>query len=130
MGVFKYKNKLNDMNTWKSMLLSSASKIVYKYYGLTLTLFSEKNNKIKKVYKEKASYYVDIIVEFRDRISCKNKKCKARWYQHKYDATFASPKMWKRELIRKWYKCGRCKVVYYCSRRCQKYDWNRFHHKT
>ena len=27
------------------------------------------------------------------------------------------------------YKCKRCKIIRYCSKHCQKVDWNRFGHK-
>ena len=30
----------------------------------------------------------------------------------------------------KWYKCKRCRMMYYCSRRCQKIDWNKYYHKS
>eukprot|EP01084_Bolivina_argentea_P309187 534786_1 len=29
----------------------------------------------------------------------------------------------------KWYKCSMCVIVYYCSKRCQKLDWNKGYHK-
>eukprot|EP01084_Bolivina_argentea_P212777 361609_1 len=29
----------------------------------------------------------------------------------------------------KWYRCKRCRIAFYCSKRCQKYDWNRYDHK-
>ena len=25
--------------------------------------------------------------------------------------------------------CKKCKLVYYCSKRCQKCDWNKYNHK-
>eukprot|EP01084_Bolivina_argentea_P138347 243583_1 len=30
---------------------------------------------------------------------------------------------------RKFYKCKMCRIARYCSKKCQKYDWNKGHHK-
>ena len=33
-----------------------------------------------------------------------------------------------RKQINKWYICGECRLVKYCSRKCQKISWNRQNH--
>lgn len=33
----------------------------------------------------------------------------------------------KYHVVNKWYKCKKCRVKSYCSRKCQKLDWNRVH---
>ena len=35
----------------------------------------------------------------------------------------------KRTDVEKFYKCKKCRVIRYCSKRCQKMDWNRDNHK-
>ena len=49
-------------------------------------------------------------------IKCGNKKC--RHIKSPFD------------YHTKWYICKKCKKIYYCSRKCQKYDWNRYDHKS
>eukprot|EP01084_Bolivina_argentea_P168971 292936_1 len=129
--IFKYKSKINTINQWNIILDSPASKITYKYYGFVLTVFSSKRNKMKKVYKQQVSNYINDIIEYRDRILCNNPKCRINFYYHKYDTHSFSNEMWDRykSPLRKWYKCSKCKIVYYCSRKCQKYDWNKYNHK-
>ena len=130
--VYKYKQKLNDFKAWKDILRSKSEKIVYKYYGLVLTIFADKKSKdnhIMEVYNEQKCNYVNQIVEYRDRIFCANKICKINYYFHKYDSHSFSKEMWDGRVINKWWKCERCRMVYYCSRKCQKYDWNRHNHK-
>eukprot|EP01084_Bolivina_argentea_P256895 432688_1 len=53
--------------------------------------------------------------------SCINKQCrKAGFWFNKS----------KNELVkRKLFVCKSCKMVYYCCRKCQKYDWNRNDHR-
>ena len=38
---------------------------------------------------------------------------------------------WRRQRIANdWYRCKRCKSTSYCSKKCQKKDWNRGNHKS
>eukprot|EP01084_Bolivina_argentea_P291653 501275_1 len=60
--------------------------------------------------------------EFKDNIYCGNKVCGKSYYIHKYGES-------SNDVIGKWYKCSACKRSFYCSRRCQKYDWNKFKHR-
>eukprot|EP01083_Nonionella_stella_P174563 605534_1 len=52
--------------------------------------------------------------EDRAKTACTNKACGIVYYEHKYG----------NGGISKWHRCVRCKSMY-CTRRCQKYDWNK-----
>eukprot|EP01083_Nonionella_stella_P058385 152910_1 len=41
----------------------------------------------------------------------------------------ANTKKGQRMKNSKWYKCAKCMIIYYCSKHCQKLDWNKGHHK-
>ena len=39
-----------------------------------------------------------------------------------------APKAFKKlPIINEWFICKRCQLTFYCSRRCQKYDWKARH---
>ena len=66
---------------------------------------------------------------------CGNTKCNKTYLQSKYGLSLKSTiKMKKdglwhnRKQINKWYICGGCKLVKYCSRKCQKISWNKQNH--
>eukprot|EP01084_Bolivina_argentea_P001432 2636_1 len=59
-------------------------------------------------------------------IVCGNSKCKKNYLSNKY----AIIETWEnRKVINKWQVCHGCKLTLYCSRRCQKYDWNKGNHR-
>eukprot|EP01083_Nonionella_stella_P301764 1037155_1 len=75
---------------------------------------------------------------------CGNVKCDNKYLMYKYgnrasevydvrlhEGYFQTGwKEWKPlKPIRKWYICSGCKLIYYCSRKCQKMSWNRQNHK-
>eukprot|EP01084_Bolivina_argentea_P209890 357432_1 len=67
-------------------------------------------------------------------IRCGNEKCNKPYL--KYGAEYK--KLYKSKNVitdfskyqkNKWFKCRACRMVFYCCRKCQKYDWNRSNHK-
>eukprot|EP01084_Bolivina_argentea_P044428 81743_1 len=89
-------------------------------------------------------------IESRGRIQCGNPKCRVPYYSHRFGKNENYPgftigletsgiviydmynficewykRMKSTKKTRKWYKCSGCKLVFYCSKRCQKYDWCR-----
>lgn len=53
---------------------------------------------------------------------CDNRECPNALSLHQFEDNFISTPQYRR--------CGRCKMMNYCSRRCQKVDWNKFNHKS
>eukprot|EP01084_Bolivina_argentea_P073383 133175_1 len=79
-----------------------------------------------------------------NKISCNFVECKHDYYEWKYGCNYydmntnyytrqnrkcKEKNIWQQPAINKWYKCKGCRVVFYCSRRCQKADWSKGLHK-
>eukprot|EP01084_Bolivina_argentea_P193995 332810_1 len=82
---------------------------------------------------------------------CGNRNCRIGYFEHKYgdmyfdgtetimnfilvediqrnkDGSHKPRFIWKLPKRGKWYLCSKCKMVYYCSKRCQKKSWNKQH---
>ena len=61
------------------------------------------------------------------RMQCSNERCNRIYL--KYGPNYEEIGRVYREsysefVVMRWRKCSACELVYYCSRRCQKYDWN------
>eukprot|EP01084_Bolivina_argentea_P056369 103187_1 len=57
---------------------------------------------------------------------CSNLLCNVRYWDRMYSEPFEIKGF---KFISKWKLCKRCKIHYYCSRKCQKIDWNLGNHK-
>ena len=74
---------------------------------------------------------------FYDHIKCHQKSCYKKYIKTKFgvkniDLDQTKPLKSYRNKMRvnnKFYLCSGCFMVFYCSKRCQKLDWNKGGHK-
>eukprot|EP01084_Bolivina_argentea_P165643 287731_1 len=71
--------------------------------------------------------------------SCNNFKCNISYFEHvykyKYEQLLDKRNRYgvvdrKYKTNNKWYLCKGCRLVSYCSGKCQKFDWNKSHRET
>ena len=120
---FKWTTTLMDNHLFQRNLSNLMNKINPNHFCVYLSYLICEHSKVQhhhdNIYEEYKVCYKDCIYKYRDRISCGNKRCGVNYYDHKN----------KKKTGNKWYRCNQCKIIYYCSRKCQKYDWSKFHHK-
>eukprot|EP01083_Nonionella_stella_P146344 460149_1 len=70
---------------------------------------------------------------------CNNVKCNITYFEHvygyRYDELLDHRNKYgivdkRLKTNNKWYLCKGCRLVSYCSRQCQKYDWNKAHRQS
>eukprot|EP01084_Bolivina_argentea_P279797 478386_1 len=74
-----------------------------------------------------------MLKNMKDNVRCNNPKCNRDYIQYRYGDKYNLSVLsiqqvldTKKNVMK---KCKGCKMVFYCNKRCQKYDWNRFDHK-
>lgn len=65
-------------------------------------------NSVRTQYRE----FKDLLERYR---VCDNRDCK---------------KANRKDKVTRFWRCRRCRMMYYCSRRCQKVDWNKYNHRS
>eukprot|EP01084_Bolivina_argentea_P176599 305556_1 len=124
-------------------------KIVHFFEKIWLSKMNRKQSKkvIKMVEKMICAskirgypdYITDIAYEMNNQRKCGNIRCAKIYTLHKYNidrskynknGTASFGKDWNlRKKINKWFICGGCQLISYCSEKCQKYAWVRLNHK-
>eukprot|EP01083_Nonionella_stella_P146345 460152_1 len=70
---------------------------------------------------------------------CNNVKCNITYFEHVYGYRYDELLDYRNKYAiidkrlktnKKWYLCKGCRFVSYCSRQCQKYDWNKAHRES
>ena len=126
--LFRYKKKMEGITPWNKLFdLEIHGDIMYLYWERVHHVFKCKQSTVKQVYLSQTGLWDDHVVGHRARIRCGNGACNVDYYQHRYNTHAFNH--WGLPKVGDWYRCKGCKVVYYCSRRCQKVDWNSGNHK-
>jgi len=130
--LYKYNQKIGHLN--HLIKCGVAKKDINSLYSLFKRLHSVEH-RVRSCWKRSVIMWKGkVIMNMENMVRCNNPKCNRDYIQYRYGRNYKTSNMNIERLIsikkNKWYKCGGCKMVFYCRRKCQKYDWNRYHHKT
>eukprot|EP01083_Nonionella_stella_P244346 850542_1 len=119
---FKAKNRRKCMRK----CIKQVQKLNYCTESIAALVAGAKTRMKRKKYLQYACYY--------DDVCCNNKECNVPYLLHKfgvseYPFTPQPEPIGEFKKIRTFYLCSGCKMTYYCSKRCQKQDWNVGDHK-
>eukprot|EP01084_Bolivina_argentea_P161357 280910_1 len=134
-------NVAKQYEFWLSVVLNIVKH--YKYLTYSMNIYGNQLaliniGKVLKIHKSiekllpqsiEKRLHVGVRVSLRENIKCNNRNCNILYFKHMYGVSVHELNFGKEyNKVNKWYKCKQCQIAFYCSRRCQKYDWNIFGH--
>ncbi len=129
-----YKKTMQNCIKWKMDPKMLNRLCILSEKSTKCTIFSQElhgsldhNKQHKQYYQLMIKYLIQIITH--KLTKCNHTRCLNRYISFKYGDTvnkvITQHAKFPLSVENKWYLCKRCRLVYYCSRKCQKRDWSR-----
>ena len=122
IGRFRRKYLLKSKR--KQLRTSARVRKNYQWIQKMCQIPVERHLEFQQRAQEHSKLRVDLKRRIKKCVRCDNRECPNSMFAH----YFASPGLIVASDIH-YRRCGRCKMMNYCSRRCQKVDWNKYDHK-